>query len=186
MRRSVISMCSILLLAACETTGGSATLSGARPDTAEVKPGTTLPFGEIARVCGLSNEAQGTPVATESGFTLYDTAPTSTAPRTQYVTGFDDGCARQVTGALSLFGATATHEAKRYSESEGYTVTDIAYEEVKGQICGVAAGTPCGAKAERLAANTVFLTLYRSFGASGRYADVLLHDGRVVAMDVNG
>ncbi len=190
MRRQMTILLLTLAVAGCDvaTGGGSATLSGARPDATRIAPGTELAFGEIATVCDLSRSALGTAVATASGYTLYDTAPTSTAARTQYVTGFQDGCTRQVTAALSLFGEVATHEVVRYQTDDArqpYTPTDTAYEEVKGQICGVASGTPCGAAAERLARNTAFLTLYPSFGASGRFADILLHDGQVAAIDVS-
>ncbi|MCP1167761.1 hypothetical protein NHG85_04345, partial [Limimaricola sp. ASW11-118] len=166
--------------------GGSASLSTPPPDTREVAPGATLPFGEVAKVCGLSKRALGTPVAAEAGFTLYDSAATSTARRTQYLTGFDDGCARQFTAALALFGDVAVHEATAYGAGVTHGPIARAYEEVKRQICGAAKGQPCGAATARLARNTSFLTAYAAFGASGSHADMLLHDGRVLAMGVEG
>ena len=170
--RPAIVFCALTLLAACEAGvgGGSATLSTPGPDTREVAPGTAL----------------GTPVAAEAGFTLYDTAATSTAQRTQYVTGFADGCARQFTAALALFGNVGTLEATSYGAGISHSPVVPAYEEVKRQICGVPRGQPCGRATARLARNTTFLTAYAAFGASGRHADMLLHDGRALAMGVEG
>ncbi|WP_334061075.1 hypothetical protein [Limimaricola cinnabarinus] len=181
-------ICALILLAACEAGpgGGSASLSTPPPDTREIAPGATLPFGEVAKVCGLSKRALGTPVATEAGFTLYDTAANSTARRTQYLTGFDDGCARQFTAALALFGDVSVHETTAYGAGVAHGPIAMAYEEVKRQICGVPKGQPCGAATDRLARNTSFLTAYAAFGASGRHADMLLHDRRVLAMGVEG
>lgn len=186
--RPAIVFCALTLLAACEAGvgGGSATLSTPGPDTREVAPGTALPFGQMAKVCGVSTSALGTPVATEAGFTLYDTAATSTAQRTQYVTGFADGCARQFTAALALFGNVGTLEATSYGAGISHSPVVPAYEEVKRQICGVPRGQPCGRATARLARNTTFLTAYAAFGASGRHADMLLHDGRALAMGVEG
>jgi hypothetical protein len=59
---------------------------------------------------------------------------------------------------------------------------DDAYEALKGRVCGVRAGQPCGAAMDRLAADTAFLTLYPEFGGEA-YADVLFHAGEVVAAD---
>ncbi len=187
--RPVLALCALIALAACEAGpggGGSASVSGPAPDSREIAPGASLPFGEVATVCGLSRKALGTPVATESGFTLYDTAATSTGQRTQYVTGFDDGCARQFTAALALFGDIGTHETLAYGSGVLHDTVGAAYEEVKGQICGVPNGQPCGSAAPKLARNTTFLTAYAAFGASGRHADMLLHDGRALAMGVEG
>ena len=189
--RLVPVICALTLLAACEagpggSGGGSASVSSPAPDTREIAPGATLPFGELATVCGLSKQALGMPVATQSGFTLYDTAATSTGQRTQYVTGFDDGCARQFTAALALFGDIGTHETLAYGTGMLHDTVGAAYEEVKGQICGVPDGQPCGSAASKLARNTTFLTAYAAFGASGRHTDMLLHDGRALALGVEG
>lgn len=159
-----------LLLAACEEIPGAA-------------PSVAFAEGSPTAVCGLSPTQLGTPIASESGYTVHDTAPGSTAPRTHHVTGFDDGCAREVTAALVLFGDVATHETTRYDVPEGaYSPTDAAYEEIKGRICGVGAGQPCGARLGRLAQDTVFLSLYSAFGAE-EHSDLLLHGGEVAAMD---
>lgn len=187
--RFVPAICVLVALAACEGgigAGGSASLSTAPPDLREIAQGASLPFGEVAKVCGLSKSALGTPVASQSGFTLYDSAATSTAQRTQYVTGFEDGCARQFTAALALFGDVGTLEATAYGTGGSHSPVGAAYEEVKRQICGVPTGQPCGAASDRLARNTVFLTAYPAFGGSGRHADLLLHDGRALAIGVEG
>ncbi|SDE36292.1 lipoprotein [Limimaricola pyoseonensis] len=186
MRRPFVFLTAAIALSACAAglAGGSATWSGPAPDAREVAPGTILPFGQMARVCGLPDDALGTAVEAASGFTLHDSAAGDTAPRTHYVTGFSDGCARQFTAALALFGDTGVHEATAYGAGVAHEPVAAAYEEVKRQICGVPKGQPCGRSAERLAANTTFLTAYAAFGASGRHADMLLHDRRALAMGV--
>lgn len=148
-----------------------------------------LPYGELRTVCGLSSRNLGREVESASGYAVHDTAPGSTAPRTHYITGFSDGCARQFTAALALFGDIGTHEIVRYGTADGgleYTETDHAYEEIKAAFCGVRAGRPCGARLERLARRTTFLTVYERFGSSPVWADILLHDGTVAAMDFKG
>lgn len=167
--------------------GGDAPEPGA-PDYRQVGPGTTLPFGEMARLCGTPERALGTRIATypETGrprYALYDSAPGSSAPRTLFVTGFGDGCARQVTGALALFGSPELHEELRYgapSDTIPRTAIDSAYERVKSQVCRVASGKPCGRSMGRLEKDTAFVTIYPAFG-SASYANMLLHDGEVAA-----
>jgi len=159
------------------------------PDAAEIVFGTTLPAGQIATVCGVSPATLGTPVGTSSGYTVYDSAPGSTALRTHYVTGFGDGCVRQVTAALALFGDVGTHEGLRYSAGTAglpYSTTDTAYEQLKARFCRVAAGTPCGARIDRLAERTAFLSLYSTFGTATEWDDILFSDGAVIAMDTKG
>lgn len=155
------------------------------PGSAPLPPGATVPYGVIATVCGLDAGALGRSVETASGYTVHDTNPSSTAPRTQYITGFADGCARQFFGTLALFGDIGTHEIVRYSPGigDGYSATDTAYEQIKAAYCGVAARTPCGARLEALALRTTFLTIYETFGTSNGWADVLLSDGEVIADD---
>ena len=158
-------------------------VAAARGDVDGVRaaPGAVLPFGQVATACGVSGQALGTPIAAEAGYTLYDTAPGTLAPRTHFVTGFEDGCPRQVTAALALFGGLATHETTRYAaDDRPYSATDTAYEEIKGRECGVAAGQPCGAAFDRLAERTIFLSLYPVFGED-TVGEVLLHDGEVAA-----
>ncbi|MGR3822911.1 MAG: hypothetical protein ACU0A5_10085 [Salipiger marinus] len=156
------------------------------PDYAQVGPGATLPFGEVARLCGVAETALGTEVArypeTGRGYTLRDSAPDSTTPRSFWITGFDDGCARQVTGALAMFGDPELHERLRYGPA-GSTLPegplDRAYEAVKTQVCRVAGDAPCGRALPRLARDTVFVSVYPALG-SPRSADMLLHDGALL------
>lgn len=156
---------------------------GGRPVLAAAAPGAVLPFGEVATACGTRGATLGTPIEELAGYAIHDTAPGSTAPRTHFVTGFSDGCPRQVTAALAVFGDPLTHETSRYRTSgRPYGPVDEAYEAIKGRVCGVRAGQPCGAAMERLAADTAFLTLYPEFGGEA-YADVLFHGGEVVAAD---
>ena len=171
-----------------ETTGAAAA-PGLQigPDAQQVAPGTLLPYGQIATVCGQPEAALGTPVATSSGYSLYDSAANSTALRVQYLTGFPDGCARIFSAALVLFGDVGTHEAIRYLPSNSamaYSLTDTAYEQVKAQFCGVPSGQPCGRNIDRLAAQSTFVTIYETFGSTPEWGEIFLHQGQVMAIDV--
>lgn len=182
----------LLALAGCDafvTVPDSGRGVGARTGDSEALalpaavPGAALPFGEIATACGVTGSALGQPTEELAGYAIHDTAPGTTAPRTHYVTGFRDGCPRQVTAALAVFGDPVTHETYRYeTSSRPYGPVDTAYEEIKGRVCGVPAGEPCGAGMDRLAADTAFLSLYPEFGAAA-YTDVLFYGGEVVATD---
>ncbi|SPF80022.1 hypothetical protein PRI8871_01824 [Pseudoprimorskyibacter insulae] len=161
------------------------------PDYREVGPGVVLPYGEMARLCGVPANKLGAKVAKYpergSGYTLYDSAPNGTSLRNYYVTGFDDGCARQFTAALALFGPPQMHELLRYglpAKVQPYSATDAAYETLKRQICKVAKGKPCGEKLDQVGRNTVFVSAYDKFEGSQRWHNILLHDGEVVAIDV--
>lgn len=148
--------------------------------------GTALPHGEIATVCGLNEDRLGTAIAAQSGYVIRDPDPASVLPRTQYITGFPDGCARQFTGALAMFGDVGTHEVFRYQPSNAdreWSGTDLAYEEIKARICGAARGEPCGQALERLGRRTTFVSIYETFGTNPVWADILINDGAVVAMD---
>ncbi|MCA0998134.1 hypothetical protein [Alloyangia pacifica] len=167
----------------------SAAKAGSGPDAQQVPFGTALPYGEIARVCGVPDRQLGVPVAqypeNRRGYVLYDSRPGTTAARALYITGFDDGCARQVTGALALFGAPQLHEELRYGLA-GQTLpsgpVEGAYETVKAEVCRVSSGKPCGRAMTRLARDTAFLSVYPTFG-SASYVNMLLHDGQVVALE---
>ncbi|MCR8546776.1 hypothetical protein M4578_02970 [Salipiger sp. P9] len=157
------------------------------PDYRQVGPGVTLPFGELARLCGVPERRLGEKVATYPergrGYALYDSAPGSTVARTLFLTGFDDGCARQFTGALAMFAAPELHEQLRYglpSKTLPYSAVDEAYETVKSKVCRVGKGKPCGRSLAKLSRSTAFVTVYPDFG-SARYANILLHDGALLA-----
>lgn len=162
------------------------------PDATDTVPGAVMPFGEIARVCNLRSNQLGTQIESDSGYNLYDTIPTSTAPRPFYLTGFDDDCARTFTGAVVVTGDVETHEFVRYrpsNESIAYTSTDNAYEALKANICRVGRGQPCGERTEQLDQNTQFITVYNFFGGTfsavpTEWAQILVHNGEVVAMSI--
>ncbi|SDO99030.1 hypothetical protein SAMN05216196_11537 [Lutimaribacter pacificus] len=168
-----------------------ASLDPDAPDGRVIAPGLLLPYGEVARVCDMPRRDMGREVAKypERGpeYRLYDSAPGSTAPHSFYLTGFPDGCARQFTGALAMFGSPAMHEQLRYGAPAGslpYSDTDKAYEKIKRKVCGVGRNKPCGARVSRLERDTAFLTVYEHFGDNARWATILLHGGAVVARDV--
>ncbi len=150
-------------------------------------PVASLPFGEVAKVCGMSEREMGTEVARspgKTGFTLYDTDPSSITPRPQFLTGFRDGCARQITASLALFGTAQVHETTRYNplNTTGYSATDAAYEEVKNRVCGVGNGEFCPERrAAKMERNAVFLSVYRDFGGAGQWMELFLHNRRLVA-----
>lgn len=168
-------------------TGSPRTATG--PDALQVGLGTLLPYGQIATVCGQPETALGARIAVGSGYAAYDSAPTSTALRPHYLTGFPDGCARIFSAALVLFGDIGTHEMIRYMPSNAhreYSAADAAYEQVKASFCGVPSGHPCGRNLDRLDAHTTFVTIYQTFGNADAWGEIFLSDGRVLAIDVRG
>ncbi|MEL6452568.1 MAG: hypothetical protein AAFQ19_15025 [Pseudomonadota bacterium] len=169
--------------------GGPARRSG--PDAQDVPMGTRLPFGEIARVCDAKRRDLGKVVEHAAGkgrgYALHDSAPDSGVPRTFYITGFADNCPRQFTASLALFGTPAFHEQLRYglpADQYPYSTTDKAYEKVKSRICNVGRNTPCGSRISRLERTTTFVSAYEHFKDNARWADMLLHDGEVLAKAV--
>ncbi len=159
------------------------------PDVGDVAPLVDLPFGVLERTCGVSRRELGQNVAAASGFEVYDTQPGSTQMRPHYITGFDDGCARQFSAALVLLGDVGTHEIVRYSRTRvalDYSTTDNAYEEIKARFCRVGEGKPCGDRLDALGKVATFVTAYRSFGAASEWAEFLLYDGQVAAVDLEG
>lgn len=155
------------------------------PDAQRVAMDTLLPFGQIATNCEVQRRQLGTKVGEDAGYTLYDTIPNATALRTHYVTGFKDRCARQFTAATAIMGDVGTHEVVRYlpeNRNKSFSVTDNAYEQVKASFCRVSRGRPCGSRLDRLARRTVFITAYKRFSSSPDWANILLHEGRVVAI----
>ncbi|WP_299602395.1 hypothetical protein [uncultured Tateyamaria sp.] len=157
-------------------------------DIIDVAPGMTVPFGQIARACAANPKKTATLVDKAAGkgrgYALYDTVPDSTGPRTFYVTGFSDNCPRQFTAALALFGEPAFHEQLRYglpADEYPYSTTDKAYETLKRRICNVGRTKPCGTRIDRLSRNTTFISAYENFTDNARWADMLLHDGAVLA-----
>lgn len=159
-------------------------------DVPDVTPNTVLPYGEVARVCDLPRSRMGKKVAQfperRPRHRLYDSDPGNTGPHTFYLTGFDDGCARQFTASVALFGSVGMHEQLRYglpAEVQPYSKTDKSYEKLKSRVCGMPRKKPCGSKLSRLESNTVFLSIYEKFGGNERWSNLLLHDGRLLAQD---
>lgn len=153
--------------------------------------GTALPFGDVARVCDVRAADLGKLVEQAArkgrGYKLYDSAPESAAPRSFYVTGFSDNCARQFTAALAIFGTPEFYEQLRYGVTAGqypYSTTDRAYEKVKARMCNVGRNQPCGVRVSRLEKTTTFVSIYERFGEKARWADMLLHDGALLATSV--
>lgn len=169
--------------------GGPRTEGGAT--LRDVAPGEAPAYGTLGRLCDLPTRRLGQQIGQyperRPMYRLYDSAPGETAPHAFYVTGFADGCVRQVTAALVMFGAPATHEALRYglpAETQPFSATDDAYERLKRRVCGTPRGEPCGPRIDRLSRDTVFLSVYERFGDSPTWKNVLLHDGTVLAVDL--
>ncbi|MEL6617642.1 MAG: hypothetical protein AAFP16_02105 [Pseudomonadota bacterium] len=158
------------------------------PDARDVPVGTVLPFGQIARVCDAKPRDMGKIVERAArkgkGYELYDSVPDSAQPRTFYITGFADNCPRQFTAALALFGTPEAHEQLRYglpARNYPYSTTDEAYETIKSRVCNVSRKKPCGPRISRFDKTTIFVSAYEHFGENARWADMLLHEGEVLA-----
>lgn len=158
----------------------------------DVVPGTVMAFGNIGRVCELKVEDLGEKVASypeeAEKYTLYDPDPESTRMRSLYLTGFEDGCVRQISGAMAMFGDVEMHEVLRFGTAGSIgpeTEVAKAYNKVKRQVCKVRASKPCGDRMSELQKDTVFLSVYETFGAGGRWNNVLLHGGYVEAASLN-
>ena len=155
--------------------------------------GTVLPYGQLAVICDVPTRKMGKKIASfperRETFALYDSDPGNTAPHSFYLTGFDDGCARQFTASLAVFGSVAMHEQLRYglpAEVQPYSDTDKAYEALKSKVCRVPRREPCGQRLSRLERDTVFVSIYERFGGNARWKNLLLHDGDVLAQDIKG
>lgn len=188
MMRGMMILLAAVGLSACDAPTAPVGGPVGGPDAAAIAPGTVLPFGAAATVCGVDEAAMGTPVATAERYTLWDSAGGGSAPRTHYITGMAQGCAVQFTAALALFGDVATHEAVRYNagNTAGYSATDAAYEQVKGQVCGAGQGQPCGARLDDLSRRLAFVTAYETFGTNADWYEILVHDGALVASGDEG
>jgi len=176
---------SAILLSGCGTTLGQTVSGPAISGLPEVTSDVLLPFGQIAPNCTVTKAEMGQKVDENAGYTLYDTTPSGSTLRTHYLTGFKDNCARQFSASTALMGDIGTHEVVRYLPSNAkhpYSAADNVYEQIKATYCGAARGEPCGAKLDRLAANTTFLTAYESFADNADWADMLLYNGEVAAI----
>ena len=156
------------------------------PDARDVPLGTILPFGEVARVCAAKGRDLGKRVerADAKGFALYDTAPNTIAARTFYLTGFPDGCARQLTAATVVLSSASAYEQFRFGPTSAHLPkgeTDNAYAKIKRSTCGVGKNKPCGSAIKTLDRSTFFLSSYRDLGHAGEWSELLIHQGAVTA-----
>ena len=180
------------LLSACQIALPS--LKGEPRFASNVTRGNTLPFGTLKVACETPKKDMGKrvdqfPRKGRAVWRLYDTDPTSTTQRTQYITGFEDGCARQVTASLVVFGAPSLHEVHRYSKARAkapWTKADTKYEALKSKLCGVGRKKPCPPnKLRALERNMAFVSVYKQFGDTDDWMELLLHDGAVVTEELH-
>lgn len=157
-----------------------------------VQPGEVLPFGEVGIACEANKRSMGREVDQfpREGTTvwrLFDTDPANTGPRTQFITGFADGCARQVTASLVMFGEAGLHEVLRYSDSNeaDWSQADKSYEAIKSSTCGVKRKQRCPAdKVGLLEKQLAFVSVYPTFGAPKGWLELLLHNGDVMSEEI--
>ena len=156
------------------------------PDARDVTFGTTLAFGEIARVCDAKGKSLGKKVTSlgRRGFTLYDSNPGIVNKRTFYITGFGDNCPRQFTAANVLFGAPSFYETIRFSPAGKhlpFADTDKAYDKVKSKVCRVGKKKPCGRQIGKLDKDLAFVSAYEFHEHNGKWKEFLIYDGEVLA-----
>ena len=160
------------------------------PEPKGIAFGTRVGFGSAAPLCDYPQKKIGKLVAQypekKPVYWLYDSAPGSEEARAFYIKGFADGCLRQVRATVVVFGSVEMHEQIRYglpADLHPYSDTDKAYEKVKRSVCKVGAKKPCGDKLPLLTPNTVFLSLYSTEVSAQDWANLLLHDGQLMASD---
>lgn len=178
-----------------KTAGGAQSKQSRARKTAvsTVALGETLPFGVVGVSCEVRPKDMGTrvdqfPNSGAATWRIYDTNPSSTTPRTQFITGFKDGCARQVTAALILFGAPSLHEVHRYAKTRSkvsWSKADDSYEVIKTKVCGVARQMPCPEeKIAKLETQMAFVSVYKQFGDAKGWLELLLHNGKVATKEL--
>lgn len=178
----------LALLGACGALPGGGSFSGdSVADVREADFGAVQHFGEVARVCEAKGRDLGQQVneTAAKGYRLYDSEPGSSGARKYYITGFADGCPRQLTAANVLLAGASDYEQFRFGpagENLPYGETDAVYEEIKGQVCGAGRGEPCGRRLAALDKNTFFVSAYERFGETSRWSEILVHDGAVMAI----
>lgn len=169
---------------AAEQSGGSSWFSlfqgGPKEDETTVD-GPPLPFGSVEKVCRYRTRDLGTKVDTQGGFALYDSNPSLLGPRTHFLTGFRDRCARKLTAGMAFLGDPLVHETRRYKSRSPFSDVDTAYETVKNRICRVDTGEACGDRIDQLSKDTTFVSLHRAFGTPSASGTLLLHRGRITA-----
>jgi hypothetical protein len=180
----------LIALAGCQMSSETPQQSAGRSTVAD---GETVNFGEVGVICNMRKSSLGSKVDSfpregRPVWELYDTDPSSITQRTQFITGFKDGCARQVSAALVIFGAANLHETHRYSATRlraVWTQADEVYEKVKVKVCGVSREIPCPEKKlDRLEDQLAFVTAYASFGSSSKRLELLLNAGVLESQEV--
>lgn len=155
--------------------------------------GTVLPFGTVGISCEARPKDMGErvdkfPSSGAAAWQIYDTDPSSIAPRTQFITGFKDGCARQVTAALILFGSPSLHEFQRYSKARAkvsWSKADNNYETIKSRVCSVGRKKPCPTgKVGKLEKHMAFVSVYKQFGDATGWLELLLHNGKLETQEL--
>lgn len=196
MMKTVTTLAAMALLVGCANTGGPGLFSLRAPapqsdiapfEEVDVPYEAAVSFGEIARVCEARDKPLGALVATTGprDLEVYDTAPGGITLRRFYLTGFADGCPRQFMASTTAFGMPSDYEAQHYGKDSFVTgATDVAYEAIKAEVCGVPAGAPCGKRIKRLDKTTVFLSAYDLTGDTEHWTDYLIHNGALVAVAV--
>ncbi|WP_456390570.1 hypothetical protein [Profundibacter sp.] len=152
-------------------------------------PDVVLPFGQIGLACGVRGKALGKEVdrfpERGRGYRLYDTKPSTTGPRTHYITGFKDGCPRQITASLVLLDSPVLHEqllSVKSSHAQHSTLADKIFQKIKAQVCHIGRGKACPEKrVDEMEKSMAFVTTYERFGGNARWNEILLHNGKVVA-----
>lgn len=171
---------------------GSGTDGSSDSAMPEVDFGDQIPYGEIARSCASKRQKLGRKVETSAaGYKVFDTKPGTTGLRTFYITGFGDGCPRQVTASHVLLGAPSFYEQLHYGPAGQHLAfgeTDEAYEKVKGRVCGARRGKPCGGNMRKLERSTFFINTYAQPKDNTSWSEMLIHEGEVMAssMKSNG
>ncbi len=173
--------------------GGGNRQNATPPANAPDMPGdTTLAYGAVARVCDLSRRDLGKEVARypETGsvaYRLFDSDPSTIALRAHYITGFADGCPRKFSAALAVFGGPNAYETTRYRDGRNdtnVTRTDTEYKRIRARVCSAPVERTCSSsRFATLERSTVFVSVYDRFGTNPKWADMLIHNGTVVAKD---
>lgn len=152
-------------------------------------PDVILPFGQIGLACGVRGKALGKEVdrfpERGRGYRLYDTKPSTTEPRTHYITGFKDGCPRQLTASLVLLDSPVLHEqllSVKSSQTQHSTAADKVFQRIRSQVCHIGRGKVCPEKRiAEMEKSMAFVTTYERFGGNARWNEILLHNGKVAA-----
>ena len=171
----------VLALAGClgAGSGPDPTAAALQPMAASAAP-QPMTASDAARViCGAAAGRSGRATASMAGFRLHDPAPDTVTLRTVRITGFADRCARDVTGAVVLFGQPDLYELTRAAQEDFEPgPTDHAYDALKARLCGGA--VPCAALQRR----AVFVTAHGRAGDDRRWLQLLLADHDLLASEV--